>query len=135
MMRERISSSNSPGLLDLPHQQADAPLAFLGRRDVAGDLGSADDLAPHVPDRRDGQRDGDQRAVLAPPCCLVARHALAIADAANDVGLLAPQMIGNEHQDRLSDRLVGGVAEHTLGRMVPVGDDARQILADDCVVG
>jgi hypothetical protein len=38
---------------------------------------------------------------------------------------------GNEGKDRLADYLLGGIAEHPFGGVVPCLNDAIEILADD----
>ena len=58
--------------------------SFLGR-DIARDFGGPDDLPPLIPDRRDGQRNIPQRAVLAPAYRLEVIHALAPLQAREDV--------------------------------------------------
>ena len=52
------------------------------------------------------------------------------------VGLFfALQVLGNQHADRLPDRLRFLVTEHPLGGRVPRRDDAVEVLGDDGVVG
>src|SRR5690606_14750558 len=48
-------------VVDLPKEHADAPLAFLRRRDVSRDLGRPDDPAGRILDRRYCQRDVEKR--------------------------------------------------------------------------
>src|SRR5690606_1526661 len=50
-------------------------------------------------------------------------------------GLLAPQMLGDEHEDRVADRFLGRVTEQALGGLVPAGYDRVQNLGDDGIVG
>ena len=86
-------------------------------------------------DRRDGERDRQSSAVLALPNRLVVVDRLAGADLGEDHVLFVLQLVGNQHADRLPDRLGRRVAEHPLGRRIPRRDDAVQILGDDRVVG
>ena len=58
--------------------------------DVARDLRRADDAARIVVNRRHGQRNRDQRAVLPLPDRLEVRHGLAGADARRGPCLLRP---------------------------------------------
>ncbi len=88
-----------------------------------------------VPDRRDGQRHENKSAVLAAAGRLVAGYLFASPDALDDVGFLALQPFGDQHQDRLANSLIRRIAEQTLRGAVPVGDDAVQVLADNGVEG
>ena len=88
-----------------------------------------------VPDRRNGQGNIQQRAVLAPPNGLEMIDALAtFADGSRMSGLFLNTVRRNQHRDRLADRFPSRIAEQALGAPVPAGDDAVQILADDGVV-
>src|SRR5207253_2160359 len=88
-----------------------------------------------VSHRRDGQRDVDERAVLAPPHGLEVLHRFAAAETLQDTLLLLAPVGRNDEEDRLADRLGRRVAEELLGRPVPRRDGAVQRLADDRVVG
>ena len=108
--------------------------AFL-ERDVARDLRGADHAAAAIVDRRDRERDVDAPAVLREPHGLEVTDALARAQPRQDHLLLARALRRNDHEDRLADRLVGGIAEQPLGALVPGEDPTVQRLADDRVVG
>ena len=106
----------------------------LPRRDVARDFRGADNDAFCIPHRRDRQRNVDQRAVLAPPHGFIVIDAFTASDAPKDRRFLLLQVRRDQDGDGLADDLVGGVAEHALGALVPAVDDAIKVLADDRIV-
>jgi hypothetical protein len=61
--------------------------------------------------------------------------ALARSQPGQEGRLLALPLLRDQYRDGLADRLVGGVAEDSLGPLVPARDDAFERLADDGVVG
>ena len=73
------------------------PLAF---RDVARDLGNADDLALLITERRDGQRNIQQAAVLAQADRLEMVDALAALQAREDLPLFVLPVGRNHEHDR-----------------------------------
>ena len=87
---------------------APAPAAAEARAlgDVARDLRGADHLAAVVADRRHRQRNRDLGAVLAPPDGLEVIDGLAGADAGQHGVFLALPIRGDDHPDRLADRLL-----------------------------
>ncbi len=103
--------------------------------DVPADLGGPDDLALGVADRRDGERDVDDGAVLPPPLRLVVVDLLAAADAAEDALGVLDGLGRHEHGDVPADDLLGGVAEDAFRPLVPARDDAVEVLRGDDVVG
>ena len=103
-------------------------------RDVARDDRGPDDGALGVLERRDGDGDADRATVLGHPLGLVVVDALAGQDTIEDPALLAGAVGGDQDPDRLSDRLLRGVAVDPLGAGVPAGDDRVAILGDDRVV-
>src|SRR5581483_3897195 len=107
----------------------------LAMGDVAQDLGSADDPAGCVADRRDGEGDVEELAGFGAADGIEVLDTLAGSDLGDDHGLVAMQMLGDEGEDGFADDLLGGVAEDALGGFVPAGDDAVEVLADDGVVG
>ena len=102
--------------------------------DVARDFRHADDAARGVEDRRDGERNVDQPAVLAAAHGFEVIDALAAADAGEDVVFLGLTIGRDQDADRLADQLRGGVAEQPLGPRVARLDDAVEILGNDRVV-
>ena len=131
--QELVLGAIDPLRLEQPRR--DLPLDPLLVRDVAGRLGGADDPAERVAHRRHGERDLDERAVLAAAHGLEVVHRLSATDAPQDVGLLAMSIGRDDQQDGLADRLGRGIAEQSLGPAIPGGDDPVQRLADDGVVG
>ena len=110
------------------------PFRGLERRDVARDLGGADDVPALVVDRRHRQGDIDDPPVLRLSQRLVVLDALAPPDAVED-GEEVVLLLGREDQlDGFSDRLVGRVPEDPLGGTVPAGDRAVEGLGDDRVL-
>ena len=119
----------------LVEAQLALPLGPSPLGDVAGDLGGAGEPPPGVTDRRDGERDLDQRAVLAPADRLEVVDPLATPDALEDRRHLVLPPRWRQERDRPADHLGGSVAEEALGGAVPAGDDAVEGLAHDRVVG
>ena len=93
-------------------------------RIVASDLGSANDDPFIVENRRDGQRDWNERAILALTNGLVVPHRFARANLPQHEVFLALTDVRNDDADRLPDRLGGRVAEHALSGRVPRQDDS-----------
>ena len=86
-------------------------------------------------DRRDGQGDVEQPAILRLPHGLEVLDPLSEPQAAQDLALLGEPFGGDERRDRSSHDLLGGVSEHPLRGCVEGLDDPVQVLADDSVVG
>src|SRR5690606_36529349 len=97
--------------------------------------GGAGDAAVGVLDRRYGEGDVEQRAVLAPAHGLEVVDALPATYLGEDARLLRLAVRRQQDGDRPADHLVGAIAEQALGALVPTHDDAVEILADDGVVG
>ena len=106
----------------------------LPRRDVARDLRGADDFSRTVDDRRGSERDVDQRAILASPHGFKMFDSFAAPDVVEDIRLLRVAFGGNEHEHRLADDLLRGVAKEPLRPAVPTGDDAVEGFRNDRVV-
>jgi len=87
-----------------------------------------------VPDRRDGQRDIDDLAVLASPTRFEMVDPLAPPNPVENAGGLVLLAWRQQDGDRLADHLGGRIAENRLGAAVPIGDDAVERLADDGIV-
>ncbi len=75
------------------------------------------------------------RAILAPPYRVVVVDLRADTDLREHHVLFALKVLGDEHANGTADRLIGAIAEHAFRGLVPRGDDAVQILADDGIVG
>src|SRR5262249_38690749 len=102
--------------------------------DVARDLRGADDPPLDVANRRDRERDVEQAAVLAPADGFEVVDALAASDARENFGLFIEPVGRDQDGDRLSDHLCSLIAEQTLGALVPGGNHAVEIFADDRIV-
>ncbi len=131
-------------IADLRHLQreAQARLAFakrghhaLLRGDVARDLRPADDASLAVADRRDGHREVETASVLAESHRVERRHDFPVDDIGQDVQFLLATLFRNQHRHGLPERLLLGVAEQLLRRVVPCRDGAVERLADDGVAG
>jgi hypothetical protein len=59
---------------------------------------------------------------------------LAAADAREDIVFLGLACGWDDQADRLSNRLARRIAKHALGGVVPRGDDAGQVLADNGIL-
>ena len=59
---------------------------------------------------------------------------LALANLFENMSFLVAQGLGNQHEHRLPERLLGRVAKQPFSRRIPGIDDAGQILADDRVI-
>ena len=62
-------------------------------------------------------------------------YALAPPEAVQNLRLFVAPIRGNQHGDGPPDRFLGRVAEQPLRALVPTGDDAVEVFADDRVVG
>ena len=79
-------------------------------RDVPRDVRGPDDDSRLVAHRRHGNRDVDLLAILAHPDSLEVTEMTAAPDALDDVALLVEAIGGEQHPDRLPDRLRCGTA-------------------------
>ena len=110
-------------------------LGFLALRDVAEDLGSADDFPILVLNWRNRQETLIRRPSLQRPIVSKCSISFAAADSVQNLGLFRPTIAGNKHGNRLADRLRRGVAENALGALIPSINYSVEIFADDRVVG
>ena len=103
-------------------------------RDVARNRGCTDDLARLIMNR--GNRNGDvQRpAVFGDAHGFKVLNALAAANSLENLRDFVRTILGREDRDRFTDHLFSRVAVNMLGTLVPVGDDAIEIFADDGVL-
>src|SRR5579884_1918865 len=123
------------GGIDNGGKQAIRSFAAFRLGNVAGDLGSADDFAVRVLNRRDGERNVEQRAVFSAANGFEMIDALSPPQSREDLRLLIQAIWRNEHGDRFAHGFFRRVAEHPLRAFVPAHDDAVQIFADDRIVG
>jgi hypothetical protein len=101
---------------------------------VAGGRRQADGAAVLAVDRRDGQRHLHERAVLAQPLGEHALHDLPAEHPAQHRALLVLALRWEDERDVPADGFLGRVPEQPLGRRVPVGDDAVEVLGEDRVL-
>ena len=117
------------------HALGEGRLKLLPLRDLATDGRRADDAPLGVGDRRDGQLDVDEAAVLPNSHGLVLPVPRALPDGSHD-GVCGFMPFGtNELQERLPDDLVCSIAEELFGRRIPPDDDPVRVPAPDCVSG
>src|SRR5208282_4725951 len=121
-------------MIHLPQEQL-LPLAGLLQLGyVAPDRRRADGPAVQVADRRDGEGNVDEAAILAPTHRLELADALAATGLVEDRRFFLETVEGSDDRHRLADRLLGGEAEEPLGPLVPGEDHAVEILRQDRVV-
>src|SRR5579862_3508259 len=121
-------------MLGFAGQSGDFLLAPFLFGDIPGDLRRTDDLALGISDRRDGEGDGNQAAVLALTDRLEMVDALAAPDARQNGTLFVLPVLRNDEGDGLANGLFGGIAEDALGARVPARDHAIEVLAHDGIV-
>src|SRR5215831_13424758 len=121
-------------MMNLLGQQLLSGLRLLGLSDVSSDFGCADYLASPVLHRRHGNRNVDERSVLAATYGLIVFDSLALADAPENVGFLVVTIRWDECENWRADHLLRSIAKETLGPLIPAGDNAVEIHADNGVV-
>ena len=62
-------------------------------------------------------------------------HAFPALEVFENFGFFIETVGGEKNGDRLSDHLFGGIAEYSLGGLVPTADDAIEVFADNRIVG
>ena len=82
---------------------------------------------------RHGQRDIEQRSILAAAHGFVVLEALAATDAFQNSRFFILTVRRNQNRNGFSDDFVGPVAEKMLGSFVPTRDFSVEILADNRV--
>lgn len=121
-------------MVDLAHQHADAMLALLGGRDVAGNLRSAT-MRPAALRTGEIVRDTGTSSPFLRLRMVSKLSTRSPADALDDPRLLILMLGRNEQGDILANSFLRPVAKKTLCAAVPRFDDAIQILAHDRVEG
>src|SRR5580704_19665734 len=104
-------------------------------RDVAKDLGGADDFALLVFYRGNRQRDIDGLSAFRDPDSLKVLDATASPYLFEDHLLIGMKVFWDEFQDGLPDHLFGSIPEDARRGCVPACHNAIQIFADDHLVG
>jgi hypothetical protein len=115
-------------VVHLAAQDALCFLEALPLRNIACDLGGADDPPLAVPNRGDGHRDGDARPVLAPPYRIEMLDTFTPTDARDNARLLVLPVVGDDARNRLADHFCRREPENLLRPGVPGRHDAIQIL-------
>ena len=102
--------------------------------DIAGDFGSAKDLARIIAHR--GERKGDiqKSAVLAAPGGFVMFNALASSQPGEDHRFLVLQIVRDQDGNRLSDHFSGRIAKDTFSALIPGGDNTIERFGDNGIV-
>ena len=107
--------------------------SFLG--DIARDFGCADDFAPRVLERRDGQRDVEKTPVLAHAHGLIGSNMVTSPNAGEDFRLFVLAIRWNQNADRPAYGFLCFIPEQAFCAPVPGLNDPEGVLADDRVVG
>src|SRR5262249_10621058 len=76
----------------------------------------------------------DQVSVLTSANGFIMIDAVASADALDNYGLFMVAFRWNQDRHRFADDLFGEIAKEPLGTLVPAGNEAIEILADDCII-
>ena len=103
--------------------------------DIALDGRGAHHLTRGVEDGRDSERDIDAAAVLPDPLGVGEVHPLALADPLEQLPLFGVQLLGDQHEDRLSHHFFLGVAEQPLRGGIPRRHDTVECFRDDGIGG
>ena len=122
-------------LLFLPQQHGSLLFQAPSLADVTRHLGSADDTARGISDRRDGDRHVEESTILGNSYGLEVIDTLTSPDAREHPILFGSPIGGNDQRDVSSDRFLGRPSKNSLRRRIPGRDDAVEGLADDDVVG
>ena len=122
-------------VLGLASQSCQLCLFPLAPGNVTRNFGHPDDLTFGIPHWRRGERNLDQATVLALASGFIMVNALPAADAFENCRFLISAVGGEQQRDRLADRLCGGVAKKPFSALVPTGDPAMEVFAEDRIVG
>jgi hypothetical protein len=123
--REQVLTS----VLCFPSQGRDLLLISLLLGNIPRDLRCADNLAFGIFNRRKGQRNSDQAAMLALSNGLEMVDTLSSSDARQNFTLFALPVFRDHNCNGLTDRLFSGEAKDALGTPVPACDNAVEIFA------
>src|SRR5437016_2271711 len=121
-------------LTQLMHEPAALGLGAFTVPDVVPHRRNTDKSAARILDWRDCERDVHQSAVLGQTLRLIMVHTLATPNLLKNLRFLPLLVRWDEHGDRFSDGLCGGVAIEPLRTVVPTIKDAFQRIANDGVV-
>lgn len=106
---------------------------FIG--DVACDLRRAYDVTCRIANGGNGKRNIKENSVFSAANRFEVFDALPAANLRDDTGLLLEPIRRKKHGDRFAENLGGGVAKDSLCSVVPTGDGAVQVFAENCVIG
>src|ERR1044071_6118334 len=107
---------------------------FLLTCDITGDLRCTDDHPGIISNRRDGERDVDQRTILAPATSFVMFDPLALLKAGQNLRFFFRAIRGKQQSNRLADHLLGRISEYSFRTAVPAHYDAVKVLANNGVI-
>ena len=122
-------------MVQLIHEQFLHRLGTFAFRDVAADLGGADNFARLVSERRHCQGDIHQPAILCDSHRIEMLDALPIAQSGEDFPFLLMKLWRDQSEDGLTDDFFGGIAEDARGACIPGPDNAVQGFADNGIFG
>src|SRR5207302_10702677 len=100
-------------------------------RDIAHDLGSADDDARRRFDRRHAERDVNTPLVFAGALGFVMVDYFSAAYLFQDTAYLGLAVVWNDDADVAADRLLGDESKEALSSRIPPGNDAVERLGHD----
>src|SRR6516164_2265573 len=116
------------------HQNVFACLGVFSLGKIPRDFRCTYDSAFYILDRRDGERNRNQAAVLAPTNGFIAFDALSAPNSLTNGAFFMLSVWGDQNRDRFADRFFGRITEHSHCALVPTGNDGVEGLADDSVI-
>src|SRR6266699_3196012 len=102
--------------------------------DITGDGRRPDNSATAILDRRNGDGDVQEGAILTHTYRLVMINTLSLANACHDLHKLILPIWREENRNRLAHDFLSSVPIHALCRRIPTGDDALQIFAKNSII-
>ena len=121
-------------MMNLLGQQFLSSLCLLRLGDIPRDFGCTNHLAGAVLHGGDGNRNVNKRSIFAATHGLKVLDPLAQADAPENVWFLVVTIWWDDREDGRANHLFGRVAKESLCTLVPAGDNAIEVFADDGVV-
>src|SRR6516165_1068218 len=116
------------------HQNVFACLGVFSLGKIPRDFRCTYDSAFYILDRRDGERNRNKAAVLAPTNGFIVFDALSAPNSLKNYAFFTLPVWRNQNRDRFADRFFGRIAKHSLCALVPTGNDGIEGLADDSVI-
>src|SRR5262249_3561433 len=102
--------------------------------DIPRNSGGANDLATRGADRRNGERNRDDLAVLSEPGGLILCDGFTPSELRQNLWEFIRTFLRYPGSDGLAWAFLGRIAIHALGPPVPIRDDSLQGLTDDGVL-